>query len=439
MEGNHIWLPILTIIITTAVNGMLASSEIAMMNLNESRLKSRTAQGDKLSKRLLHMKQHPSEFLSTVQIGITLAGLLSGAFVTEGLSAPLISGLRNLGLQGHLLTLAITMVKFAVTLILTYVMLVFGELVPKRIAIVQPEKTAAKISGLIHWLSKITKPLVKLLSVSTNGILRLLGINPEQNDNAVTEEEILVMMQEGHSQGAIEESEIEFLSNVFEFTDLKAENAMTHRTEIQGIPSHASLKEITRLMSKTGFHKYPVFDGTIDKITGVIYSEDLIAYLSGQENTACMQASAADLMREPLFVPESQLLINLFRLMKQKKESLAVIVDEYGGTSGIITMIDIIEEIVGDLDLDDEIQEQEDGSLIVSGNTELEQVWDALHFPALPSAGPATLSGFLIERIGSIPTSENLPDILFQGYRFRILDRNGAVIQSVRIQKQEAP
>lgn len=330
---------------------MLASTEIAMMGLKEGQLRKKAESGDKKASLLLVMKQNPSDFLSTVQVGITLAGLLSGAFAADSLATPIVQIFAGMGISGGALSAIHFLSVMLITLLTTYFMLVFGELVPKRLAMARPEETARSVVSFLTVLSKITRPLVLLLSASTNLVLRLIGIDPNRQENPVTEEEILLMIHEGRQQGTIEESEVELVTNVFEFTDQRAKNIMKHRTEIDALPVSAKMLDVIALMSKTKHNKFPIYNESIDDIVGVLYTSDIVALYPYREKLP-KEVRIEDIMRKPVFVPESNSLTKLFQKMKQTGERLFIVADEYGGTAGMITLTDILEEIVGDIDID---------------------------------------------------------------------------------------
>lgn len=432
MSDGNIGAALLITILLICINGMLASAELAMIGLSEHRLRQKAEEGDRPAKTLLRMKENPSGFLSTVQIGITLAGLLSGAFAADTLAQPLIRFLAaQTTVTGTALTLLGGAVTFFITLLMTFFMLVFGELVPKRIAMVRPEGTARRVVGPIHILSKVTKPLVSLLTVSTNAVLRLLGIDGGQQE-AVTEEDVLLLMREGRNQGRIEEVEVQMLQNLFAFTDLRVEDAMTHRTELETLPADGTLSHVVALMSKTGHNKFPVIDGSVDRIVGMLYSKDIIArYPLGDPLSP--PPLIRELMRQPCFVPEQKLLTELFSDMKRSGERVAVVVDDYGGTSGIITLMDILEEIVGDIDHPGEgrILPLENGGYRIDGLMEPEAVFHTLGLE-LPGDHSETLSGFLIERLGYIPRRDAHPELILAGWRFRVEEMAGGRIRWIR-------
>ena len=432
MSDGNIGVALLITIVLIAINGMLASAELAMLGLSEHRLRQKAHEGDRKAKTLLRMKENPSGFLSTVQIGITLAGLLSGAFAADTLAEPLI---RWIALRGDLSGAALALlgggITFLVTLLMTFFMLVFGELVPKRIAMVHPERTSRGVVGLIHILSKVTKPLVALLTVSTNAVLRLLGVDGKQQE-AVTEEDVLLLMQEGRNQGRIEEVEVEMLQNLFAFTDLRVEDAMTHRTELETLPADGTLSQVVALMGKTGHNKFPVVDGSVDRIVGMLYSKDIITrYPLGDPQSP--PPRIRELMRQPCFVPEQKLLTELFSDMKRSGERVAVVVDDYGGTSGIITLMDIIEEIVGDIDSPGEgrLLPLEGGGYRIDGLMEPDAVFRTLGLD-IPGEHGGTLSGFFIGRLGYIPRRDARPELILEDWSFRVEEMAGGRIRWIR-------
>jgi len=414
----------------------LASSEISLISLKKVKLRNKIESGDKKAKLLLEMKQNPSDFLSTIQIGITLAGLLSGAFAADTLAKPLIKWLSTFAIPQTWLSFIDIFMVFLITIILTYFMLVFGELVPKRLAMRNPYKISSRFVSPIIFLSVVTKPLVRLLSISTNSVLRFLGIEPTQDEHIMTEEEILLNLREGREQGTIEETEEHIVKNLFKFTDSLVEDAMVHRTEIQAVPVESSFIDIVKMMKKTSHGKFPVFEESIDKIVGVVYSKDFISmYPSEEVKTPILKVK--DIMRPPFFVPESHLLVNLFSEMKQHKDYLAVVVDEYGGTSGIITMTDILEEIVGDIEKPyiEMIQKITGGGFLVDGRIKMKDLLEFLNI-SIDTDENNTLSGFIIDSLGYVPEKEESPEVEVESYIFRVKEMSGPLIHSVYIKNK---
>lgn len=437
-DGGNPWIAIIITIILVAINGMLASSEIAMMGLNETKLKNQAESGDKKSKLLLFMKKNPSDFLSTIQIGITLAGLLSGAFAADTLATPIVNQFAKAGVSGFALSAINIIAIVIITLIITYFMLVFGELVPKRLAMINPEKMSRRVASFINVLSKATKPLVKLLSASTNGVLKLMGVSSDQEGSVVTEEEIVMMAKEGQKQGKIEASEVQLMANLFEFTDLTAEEAMTHRVKVDLMSVDSSIEDVINLMSQTTHSKYPVFQGGRENIVGIVYVEDILSDFPNRRESG-NSLTISEIMRKPYYVPESKHLVEIFNEMKRSRDTMAIVVDEYGGFSGIITIMDIIEEIVGDIEITylDDIEETPEG-YIMNGNMEMEDAAAFLELELNDDEENGSLSGFIIEKLGRVPDSDENASIEFQGYSFQARKIEGAVIKSVSVKEMPA-
>ncbi len=437
MEDGNPWVAILVTILLIAVNGVLASTEIAMMGVSETKLKDAAAKGDKKTKLLLRMKQAPSDFLSTIQIGITLAGLLSGAFAADSLAEPITRWAASMGVTGFALSAIDIGSIVLITILITYFMLVFGELVPKRLAMVHPEKVARRYISPINILAKLTKPLVRLLAASTNLVLRMLGITPDDEDAPVTEDEILLLVREGHEQGTIEDSEAAVVTNVFEFTDTLVEDAMTHRTEMFAVPADATIPDVVKLMNESSFSRFPVYEDNKDTIVGIIYSKDVLAQYSVSVPGQPLP-KVRDVMRPPFFVMESTSLSQLFKDMKKTKNTMAVVVDEHGGTSGIITLMDIIQEIVGDIELDylEDIQDLGDGSYRIDGSVDMDDVAELLKLDVDVDLHD-TLSGFVIAQLGYIPAAGPIPSVQYGGYDFKIEQMDGALARSVLVRRLE--
>lgn len=436
MEDGSPWIAMIIAIVLIIINGVLASSEISLLSLKKARLKQKAESGDRKAKILLEIKQKPSDFLSTIQVGITLAGLLSGAFAADTLAKPLVKWLSGFAIPNTLLSFIDILIVILITIILTYFMLIFGELVPKRIGMKNPYRISSRFISPIIFLSIVTKPLVRLLSISTNVVLNFLGMSSSQEEYIMTEEDILFNMREGREQGTIEETEEHIVKNLFKFTDLLVEDVMRHRTEIQAVPVEASFMDVVQLMKESSHGKFPVFEENIDKIVGVVYSKDFIS-MYPEEETKAPLPRVRDIMRPPFFVPESHLLVNLFSEMKEHKNYLAVVVDEYGGTSGIITMTDILEEIVGDIETPyvDMVQKAVGGGYIIDGRIKMKDLLEFLNIN-IDTDENNTLSGFIIDSLGYVPTEEQKPEIEVENYLFRVKDMDGPLICSVYVKSK---
>lgn len=301
MSGENIFWPLVLQLILIIINAIFASAEIAVISMNDNKLAKMASLGDKRAIRLAKLTEQPARFLSTIQVGITLAGFLASAFAADNFSDLLVDWLISLGVSIAPATLD-TLVVIVITLILSYFTLVFGELVPKRVAMRKAEELALFISGLIYYVSLLFGPIVWLLTVSTNSLLRLMGIDPYAEDNVITEEEIRMMVDVGEEKGTIDESEKEMINNIFEFDDKIASDIMTHRTDIVGIPISSSLKDIIDLVKTEKYTRYPVYEDSIDNIVGILNVKDLIKLLDDNDQ----EFNLKDIIRRPYFVPASK-------------------------------------------------------------------------------------------------------------------------------------
>ena len=353
------------------------------------------------------MIKEPSKFLATIQIGITLAGFLSSAFAADTYAselAPILNNLISLGI-GVWNTISIIII----TMILSYFTLVFGELVPKRIAMKNYEKIAYGTVGVIKTISVITSPFVKLLTASTNVISKLFGVSA-QDEETVTEEEIRMMVDVGEEKGTIEEEEKELINNVFEFNDKVVSEVMIHRTEIFAVEMNNNVSDILSEIDDLKYSRIPVYDESIDDIKGILFTKDLINIL--KKNKDC---KVKNIMRDAYFVSENKPINDLFRDLQKNKKQIAIVVDEYGGTSGIITMEDILEELVGNIfdeydDVELDYEKIDDNTFLINGNVSIFDVKKILEVD-IPDGEYDTLSGYLIELLGRIPKDDEKPVI----------------------------
>jgi putative hemolysin len=367
-------------IVLIALNAIFACAEIAVLSINETKLERMADQGDKRAKRLWKLTREPAKFLATIQVAITLSGFLGSAFAADSFSEPLVAWILSLGVKIPAQTLD-TVAVVVITLILSYFTLVFGELVPKRVAMKKAEALGLGISGLVSGISSVFKPIVWFLSVSTNAILRLLGIDPNEADEQVNEEEILMMVDAGSEKGAIDEQEKEFIQNVFEFDDLTAEEIAVHRTEVTFLWMEDPMEEWVNTIHDSRHTLYPVCDGSPDNIVGILNAKDYFR-LEDRSREQVM----AEAVKAPFFVPETIKADVLFRKMKKTRNVMAIVLDEYGGMVGIITLNDLIEQLVGDLGEDTaeeaaaepHVEQLDENTWAIVGNAELQDIEEAL-------------------------------------------------------------
>lgn len=425
---------ILILVILIGLNAFFAASEIAFISLNDNKIEKQAKEGNKKAKQIQKMLETPSKFLATIQIGITLAGFLSSAFASDAFAdklAPLLDGAIPLGV-GVWRSISIIII----TIILSFFTLIFGELVPKRLAMKNYEKIAFGTIGIIRGISIVTAPFVKLLTVTTNAISKIFGVS-ENEEEIVTEEEIKMMVDQGEENGTIEEEEKELINNVFEFNDITASEIMTHRTDIFAVDINTSAGELLEEIIKDDckHSRIPVYDETIDEIKGVLYVKDIIKHINKKT------FKIKNIMKEAYFVSQNKLINELFRELQMNKKQIAIIVDEYGGTAGLITMEDILEEIVGDIfDEYDEIEEQyekiDDKTYIISGSMTIYDVNKILD-AHIPEGEYDTLSGYLQEELGRIPSEEENPVIETDELTFKIEEYEDRRILKVKVCKNE--
>ncbi len=427
---------ILILITLILLNAFFARSEIALISLNDNKIRLMAKEGNKTAKILANLLSEPSRFLATIQIGITLAGFLASAFASESFTERLLVELEpfNLPISDILLKNICVLI---ITMILSYFTLVFGELVPKRIAMRKYEVIAMFVARPLATLLKITLPFVKFLTFSTNIFVRIFGINPNEKDEAITEEEIRMMVDVGEEEGTIHETEKLMINNIFEFNNKIVADSMTHRTDIDALPINASLNEVLAFIKEKKYSRTPVYDETIDNIVGILYSKDIIKTLNefGQMTNFDLKT----ILREAYHVPSSKRIDELFKEFQKSKNHVAIVLDEYGGTAGLVSLEDLLEEIVGNIfDEDDEIEygikKINENTYIANGMTTLEEISSHLDIN-LPLEEFDTLSGFIIGKLGSIPSKTEKPVMSYLGYEFMVLEADSKKISKVKISK----
>ena len=418
-EGDPLGSLILTVLLI-GVNACFAMSEIAVISFNDVKLKRLAEEGDKKAKILCDLTDEESRFLSTIQVGVTLAGFFSSAIAADNLTEYVVYWMRNSGLPTATLR-ALSIV--IITLLLSFVTLIFGELVPKRIAMNNPERMSFLAAYPLKFVSTVAYPIVKLLSVSTNAVLRLIGIDPEAQNPDVTEEGIRMMLDAGEEEGTIQEDESEMIHNIFDLGDTEVTDIMTHRTELITVDVDDDISKIISLALEEGHSRFPVCDKSVDKIIGMVHVKDLLVITQDKKKSYKLK----DFIREVLYIPESMMVKNAFEKMRLEKIQLAVVIDEYGGTAGIVTMEDILESIVGDIE-DEYDEEEEDinlkseGVYTLDGTADLEDVAEELDI-ILPedSEDYDTIGGYLTSILGRIPEEEEMVELDAMGYHFKIL------------------
>lgn len=418
MSDDPLLWPLLLQVMLIVLNAVFACAEIAIISLNDTKLLKLSSSGDKRAQKLVKLTSQPARFLATIQVGITLAGFLGSAFAADNFSDKLVSMVISWGVKIPESTLDTIAVIF-ITLILSYFTLVLGELVPKRIAMRKAEAIALALAGLVSFISKVAAPLVWLLTASTNGILRLLGIDPHAEDEEVTEEEIRMLVDAGSEKGAINPEEKEMIENVFEFNNKTADEVMTHRTEVSLLWLDESIEQWEKTIVESRHSNYPICQETVDNIIGVLNIKDYYRITDKTRDNILKQS-----VKPAYFVPESVRTDILFQNMRKSRNHFAIVLDEYGGMSGIITMNDLIEEIVGDLgdDHEDEtpvIERIDAGTWKIRGSASLEDVAEQLGI-YLPDDEYETFGGFVFGLLGNVPDDGSKPEIEDYGLHIKV-------------------
>lgn len=399
------------------LNAYFAATEIAFISLNDAKIEKQAKEGNKKAKQIEKMLKNPSKFLATIQIGITLAGFLSSAFASDTFANMLAPKLNSL-----FPFISVDIFKgisiIIITIILSFFTLVFGELVPKRIAMKYYEKIAYYSIGTIRAISILTAPFVKILTASTNVISKLFGIS-ENDEEIVTEEEIKMLIDEGEEKGTIELEEKEMINNIFEFNDISVSEVMTHRTDIFAIDINSDIEENLKELDDYKYSRIPIYEDTIDDIKGILFIKDLLKYYRTKK-----PIKVKSIMREAYFVSENKPINELFKDLQKNKMQMAIVIDEYGGTAGLVTMEDLLEEIVGNIfdeydDIEYEFQKVDDNTFIINGSVSIYDLKKILNVD-VPEGDYETLSGYLLEILGRVPEDNENPTIETENVIYKI-------------------
>lgn len=434
LEGVFYGFTINFLVILILLNAYFAATEIAFISLNDAKIEKKAKEGNKKAKQIQKMLKNPSKFLATIQIGITLAGFLSSAFASDafaGMLAPKLNELMPFISINVWQNISIVII----TIILSFFTLVFGELVPKRLAMKYYEKISYATIGVIKAISVITAPFVKLLTWATNIVSKIFGVG-EQEEEIVTEEEIKMMVDQGEEKGSIEENEKELINNVFEFNDIVASEIMTHRTDMYAIEIEQDLYEILDEIDEYKYSRIPVYRDSIDNIEGILFLKDILKSVSMRK-----KIKIADIIREAYFVPETKPIDEIFKELQANKMQMAIVVDEYGGTAGVLTMEDILEELVGNIfdeydDIEFEYKKLDENTYLIDGSISLYELKKILNVE-LPEGDYETLSGYLIEKLGRLPEEGEYPVIEDEKLTYKIQEYEDKRIRWVKVCKNK--
>ena len=435
-DPANLMFKLILLFILIFINAFFAMSEIAIITLNDLKLQKMAEDGNKKAKKILKLTENPSNFLSSIQIGITLAGFLTSASAAENFATPVANFLSELfnftATPGWMETVSLVVV----TIIISFFSLVLGELVPKRIAMQKYESISFKIVDILVFIMMAFKPFIKILSFTTNVIVKIFGLNPDANEETVTEEEIRMLVDAGEEKGVIEEVQKEMINNIFEFDDLTASDIMTHRTDMEAVEINAPIQDVIETAIECGYSRIPVYEEDVDNIKGIVYIKDLLKYI-GQ--TVPKSIKLSNLIRPAEFVPETKKCGELFSEMSNKHLQMVFVCDEYGGTSGLVTLEDLVESIVGSVqdeydDEQDEIEQVDEQTYQVDGTINLKELEELLDIE-FQDGEYDTIAGFLMDRLGRIPGDDESPEITYQNYRFTINEVDERRIKGVIIEK----
>ncbi len=424
MTMSGIGLEIFIILFLILLNGLFAMSEIAIVSSRKARLQQLANEGDEKAKVALELANNPSNFLSTVQVGITLVGVLAGAVggatIVEFL-APLLARLGWLAPYSESISLVL------VVMTITYLSIIIGELAPKRFALQNPERIASTIAGPMRSLSNLFSPIVRLLGASTNIVMRLLGAKPS-SEPPVTEEEIHVLLNQGTQAGVFEEAELDMVAGVFSLNDRRIYSLMTPRTEILWLDVRDTTDEILKKISEGPYSRFPVCQGSLDNVMGIVKARDLlIRSLAGQP------IYLKECLSPALFIPETTFASRALEIFKEGNKELLLVIDEFGGVTGLVTINDVLEEIVGDIETGEpQATQRQDGSWLLDGMLDIDEFKEIFHLGALPNEDDyETLAGFVMTSLGKIPRAAD--QFEWEGLRFEVVDMDARRVDKVLV------
>jgi putative hemolysin len=415
---------IVVILILILINGVLAMSEAALVASRKARLQQKESEGNKFASVAIKLLEDPNIFLSAVQIGITLIGVLAGAVGGATISEKLALALMNvpyIGEYSESISLGI------VVLTITILSLWLGELVPKRLGINSPERIAIIMAGPVLFISKVFSPFIKLMSNATNFVLRLIGVNPS-NEPPITEEELQMLIMQGTQAGVFEEAEQDMVEGIFSLGDQRVYSLMTPRTEIVWLDVNDTTEEILEKIANSPYSRFPVRQDSLETILGIVKSRDLlVASLSGQK------INLKELAKPAYFIPETTLASRALEVLKKTNTEILLVVDEFGGVQGLLTINDILEEIVGQMEEEEpQATQRQDGSWLLDGMLEVDEFKEIFHLTKLPHEGEyETLSGFVMASLGRIPQTTD--HFEWNNLRFEVIDMDGRRVDKVLV------
>lgn len=433
-QSGSLAFDLILIFILILINGFFAGSEMAIVTQNDNRIRKLADEGNSAAKKLLTIVEDKSQIMATIQVSITFAGFLSSAFAADKISSRLYLAVDPTFQNPWLQTLFLVLI----TILVSYFSLVLGELVPKRLAMRNPEKMSLKVVPVLIFFDFIFRPFTKLLNWSTNGVLRLMGIDPKETQDTVTEDEIRILAEVGVDSGDLPAEDAFLIDNIFAFDDKDVGEIMTPRLSVSAISVDATYDEAVNFAANAHFSRFPVYEDDLDNIVGTLFLKDLMRVPQDERDEAF---DLHKIMRNAYFVPEGKQIDVLFREMKSKHISMAIVVDEYGGTEGLVTMEDLLEEIVGEIEDEydppkNDVIENDDGSFILSGLLTPQEA--GRYVEALDELEEDdnydTIAGFVLSLLGRIPSADENASVVFENLRFTVLKMDDRRIDQILLE-----
>jgi len=432
MPWTEIALEILLIFLLILVNGFFSASEISLISVRRARIRHRAETGDEKAKLVYQLQSESDRFLAAVQLGITLlsslASAIAGAIAIQFLK-PLLGSipLRVISSSSESLSLLL------VVLVVTYLILVLGELVPKSLALQHSEKIALGVARSIDLFSRLSSPFIKILTSSNRVVLRALGSKSPQQASLISEEEVKMMVREGTEKGVFDQMEQQLIHSVFQFTDTSVKEVMVPRPRIQALPIHSSPSDILSMIQQAGFSRFPIYGKDLDDVRGILYTKDVMRLLAGKEPIVL-----SELLHPAHFVPETKMISDLLPELLRRRVHMALIIDEYGSVEGLITIEDLIEELVGEIHdeyepLEAGVERSRDGSLLIDAHLSIHDLESRYGLPFPESSEFETLAGFMLSRLQRIPQGGE--SVQYQDWKFTIVNVDGRRITKVKAEK----
>jgi putative hemolysin len=438
---TRLFLELFVVVLLLGINAFLAASELALVSASRPRLRSMSEEGNSSAKRALDLAETPARFLATVQIGITVAGFFAAAVGAVTLTKYVDDGLADLSVS-FIANNSGTIAFVLVTVVLSFLSIVFGELVPKTFAVNHADSIALKIANPIHWLSQAMRPVVRLLTGTTNFTLRLLGSDKRTTMPSVTEAEILAMVETAHDEGVVEKSEADLVEEALTFGAIQVRNVMIHRVDVETIPGDMTLDEAMRIFFRTGYSRLPVYRENQDDIIGVLHIKDVFRLLFDNRNAGSMHC--AELVRPAYIVPETRPIDDTLQDLRTQRTHIAIVVDEYGGLAGIVTLEDLIEELVGEISDEfdpgyEPLHEIQPDLFDVDGRLSLLDLLDRLDMPraALGDIEAESVGGLVTDSLERIPIVGDVVEI--GPLRFEVKTMDGYRVALVRVEHHRTP